>query len=39
MSGTATKGGFNTATVTTAQLAQVVKALTDALTTSGAIGA
>lgn len=39
MTGTASKGGFATSTVTTAQLAQVVKALTDALTASGAIGA
>lgn len=39
MVGTATKGGgFNTATVTLPQLAQVVKAATDALTSRGVLG-
>ncbi len=38
MTGTATKGGGDTSTITLAQLAQVVKALTDALTTHGLIG-
>ncbi len=36
--GTATKGGFATGTVTLPQLAQVVKALQDALTARGIIG-
>lgn len=38
-SGTGTKGGFSTSTVTLSQLAQVVKALQDALTTHGIVGA
>jgi hypothetical protein len=38
MTGTATKGGGDTSTVTLQQLAQVVKALVDTLTTHGLIG-
>lgn len=37
--GTASKGGFATSTVTLPQLAQVVKALQDALTAHGIVGA
>jgi hypothetical protein len=37
--GTASKGGFATGTVTLTQLAQVVKALQDALTAHGIVGA
>jgi hypothetical protein len=37
--GTASKGGFATSTVTLPQLAQVVKALQDALTAAGIVGA
>jgi hypothetical protein len=37
--GTASKGGFATSTVTLAQLAQVVKAMQDALTAHGIVGA
>lgn len=39
LSGTATKGGFATSTVTTEQLAQVVKAMIDWMFQSGYIGA
>lgn len=37
MTGTATKGGFNTGTVTLPQLAQVFKALLDNLTAQGVL--
>jgi hypothetical protein len=38
MSGSGTRGGFNTATVSTAQLAQVVKAMLDAGMGTGEYG-